>query len=87
MRIRVEDNRLDLVQINKAAADSLRLQILQVLKTESFGVLELCEIFELAQSKLSHHLKVLLNAGLVATRRDGNSIFYRRPLVLVDSPY
>ena len=76
-----------LAQINKAAADGLRLQILQVLKAESFGVLELCEIFELAQPKLSHHLKVLLNAGLVATRRDGNSIFYRRPLLLIDTPF
>ncbi len=49
-----------LAQVNKAAADELRLQILQVLRAESFGVLELCEIFELAQPKLSHHLKVLL---------------------------
>ncbi len=29
---------------------------------------------------------MLLNAGLVATRRDGNSIFYRRPLLLTDNP-
>ena len=65
----------------KAAADTLRLQILRVLHSESFGVLELCHIFELAQPKLSHHLKVLFNAGLVTTRREGNSIFYRRPLL------
>lgn len=70
----------------KAASDPLRLQILRVLKAESFGVLELCQILELAQSKLSHHLKVLANAKLVATRREGNSIFYRRPLLDLDSP-
>lgn len=70
----------------KAAADPLRLQILRTLKAESFGVLELCQILELAQSKLSHHLKVLANAKLVATRRDGNSIFYRRPLLDLDAP-
>ncbi len=81
-----DTTRASLVQINKAAADGLRLQILQVLKAESFGVLELCDIFKLAQPKLSHHLKVLLNAGLVATRRDGNSIFYRHPLLLIDTP-
>lgn len=70
----------------KAASDPLRLQILRVLKAESFGVLELCRILGLAQSKLSHHLKVLANAGLVATRREGNSIFYRRPLLDLDAP-
>ena len=70
----------------KAAADPLRLQILRTLKAESFGVLELCQILDLAQSKLSHHLKVLAKAKLVATRRDGNSIFYRRPLLDLDTP-
>lgn len=62
----------------KALADSLRLQILRVLKNESFGVLELCKILDTRQSALSHHLKILANANLVSTRREGNSIFYRR---------
>lgn len=70
-----------LALVCKAASDELRLQILRVLRHESFGVLELCQILNLAQSKLSHHLKVLAGAGLVATRREGNSIFYRRPLL------
>lgn len=70
----------------KAASDPLRLTILRALRAESFGVLELCHILDMAQSKLSHHLKVLSGAGLVATRRDGNSIFYRRPLLAEDTP-
>ncbi len=69
----------------KAAADELRLQILRVLHSESFGVLELCHIFDLAQPRLSHHLKVLANAGLVSTRREGNSIFYRRSLLEIEN--
>lgn len=70
-----------LAAITKAAADPLRLQILLALRSGSFNVLELCHIFSLAQPKLSHHLKVLLTAELVATRKEGNSIFYRRPLL------
>jgi ubiquinone/menaquinone biosynthesis C-methylase UbiE len=62
----------------KASADPLRLQVLRVLRKDSFGVSELCAIFAIRQPALSHHLKVLANAGLVATRREGNSIFYRR---------
>jgi len=62
----------------KACADHLRLDILQVLSRDSFGVLELCSIFDSKQSGMSHHLKILANADLVTTRREGNSIFYRR---------
>ena len=41
-------------------------------------MLELSELFGVKQSGMSHHLKVLFNAGLGATRREGNTIFYRR---------
>lgn len=64
----------------KAAGDQLRLDILRVLRSNSFGVLELAQIFDMRQSGMSHHLKVLASAGLVSTRREGNSIFYRRSL-------
>ncbi len=67
-----------LANLCKASADPLRLQVLRVLREDSFGVSELCAIFDIRQPALSHHLKVLANAGLVATRREGNSIFYRR---------
>lgn len=70
----------------KALADTLRLQILRVLKNESFGVLELCKILDTRQSALSHHLKILANANLVSTRREGNSIFYRRAFITQEDP-
>ena len=66
---------------SKASADPLRLNILRILGEGSFGVLELCQLFEIKQSSMSHHLKILANAGLVTTRREGNSIFYRRALL------
>lgn len=62
----------------KAYSDPLRLEILRVLAQDSYGVLELSRIFATTQSGMSHHLKVLANAGLVASRREGNSIYYRR---------
>ena len=67
----------------KASSDPLRLNILRILGEGSFGVLELCQLFEVKQSSMSHHLKILANAGLVTTRREGNSIFYRRSLLNV----
>jgi DNA-binding transcriptional ArsR family regulator/precorrin-6B methylase 2 len=67
-----------LAHLCHASGESLRLQILRALSRDSFGVLELCQIFDAKQPSLSHHLKVLAKAGLVTTRREGNSIFYRR---------
>ncbi|WP_045855936.1 ArsR/SmtB family transcription factor [Teredinibacter purpureus] len=71
-------NALSISPLLKAAADPLRLDILRALATDSYGVTELCHLFQIKQSSMSHHLKVLATAGLVATRREGNSIFYLR---------
>lgn len=62
----------------KAAADPLRLLILRVLASNSYNVAELCQIFSLRQPALSHHLKLLTHAGLILSRKEGTSAFYRR---------
>jgi ubiquinone/menaquinone biosynthesis C-methylase UbiE/DNA-binding transcriptional ArsR family regulator len=70
----------ELAALCKAGGDPLRLNVLRALANDSFGVLELAQIFAIGQSGMSHHLKVLAQAGLVATRREGNAVFYRRAL-------
>ena len=74
------DDSDELAALCKAGGDPLRLNVLRVLANDSFGVLELAQIFATGQSGMSHHLKVLAQANLVATRREGNAIFYRRAL-------
>ncbi|MET1079940.1 MAG: metalloregulator ArsR/SmtB family transcription factor [Pseudomonas sp.] len=74
----------ELAALCKAGGDPLRLNVLRALANDSFGVLELAQIFATGQSGMSHHLKVLAQAGLVATRREGNAIFYRRALAQAD---
>jgi ArsR family transcriptional regulator len=74
----------ELAALCKAGGDPLRLNVLRALANDSFGVLELAQIFAIGQSGMSHHLKVLAQAGLVATRREGNAVFYRRALPQVD---
>lgn len=74
----------DVVQISKAVGDQLRASILKVLCRDSYSVLELCAIFDMAQPALSHHLKKLSDAGLVKKRREGTSIFYQRASALAN---
>jgi ArsR family transcriptional regulator len=71
----------DLATLCKASGDLLRLQILQVLRQDSLAVQELCAIFSIRQPAMSHHLKVLAGAGLITSRREGNSIYYRRAVL------
>ncbi|MEE4202293.1 MAG: metalloregulator ArsR/SmtB family transcription factor [Halieaceae bacterium] len=74
------DAATDLAGLFKALGDALRLDILRVMRGDSFSVSELCDVFELRQSALSHHLKVLVNADWLTRRREGTAIYYRRQL-------
>lgn len=76
----IPEQRETLAALCKASGDELRLNVLRALANDSFGVLELAQIFGIGQSGMSHHLKVLAQADLVATRREGNAVFYRRAL-------
>lgn len=60
----------------KALADPSRLRILALLEDEELTVGELTEILGMTQSRVSGHLGVLREAGLVRDRRQGTSAFY-----------
>ncbi len=79
-RLKAVASGISLLTFCKATAEQQRLDILRVLSRDSFGVLELCRIFDCKQSTISHHLKILSGAELVLRRREGNSIFYHRAL-------
>jgi ArsR family transcriptional regulator len=55
----------------KALNDPTRLQILKLLQNGPFNVNEILSIFEMGQSRISRHLKILFDAELVYSRRDG----------------
>ena len=61
-------------------AHPLRIQVLRVMRADSFSVSELCTAFSVRQSALSHHLKILTDAGFLARRHEGTATFYRRQL-------
>ena len=60
----------------KVLADPTRLGVLSTLLSAPRHVAELSAELCVEQSLMSHHLRVLRDAGLVETRRDGRSVLY-----------
>ena len=59
-----------------ALSDETRLSILERLRLGERCVCELTDALDAAQSRLSFHLKVLKDAGLIADRREGRWMYY-----------
>jgi ArsR family transcriptional regulator len=59
-----------------ALSDGTRLSILQRLRLGERCVCDLTDAMDAAQSRLSFHLKVLKDAGLVTDRREGRWMYY-----------
>jgi ArsR family transcriptional regulator len=67
------------IKILKALADPTRLRIVAVLLRSEVCVCELMAILNLEQSRISHQLRILRDAGIVEDRRDGRWIVYAIP--------
>jgi len=65
------------VAVLRAAGESTRLRILALLAHEELAVLELTRILGQSQPRVSRHLKLLAEAGLVERFADGAWVFYR----------
>src|SRR5712671_3301758 len=59
-----------------ALSDETRLQIVEMLSHGERCVCELQDVLDAAQSRLSFHLKVLKESGLVTDRREGRWMYY-----------
>lgn len=66
-----------LQKILKTLADPTRVRILSLLEREELAVQELMEVLGMAQSRVSRHLGILREAGLLRDRREGTYVFYR----------
>ena len=65
-----------IVESLKALGEENRIKIVGLLCEEEMCVCELIEKLELSQSAVSHHVKILKQAGLINGRRKGKWIFY-----------
>ena len=65
------------VAVLRAAAEPTRLRVLALLAREELAVLELCRVLGQSQPRVSRHLKLMSDAGLVERFPDGAWVFYR----------
>ncbi len=72
------------VKILKALADANRLHILELLGSGEQCACVLLGNLDLSQPTLSHHMKILCDAGLVTSRKAGKWIYYTRRAETLD---
>lgn len=72
----MERTNLAMARVFKAMGDENRLTILSLLHTGERCACRLQEALGISQPTLSHHMRILLDAGLVNARKDGKWIHY-----------
>jgi len=74
-----EESAAGLARMFKALADPIRLRLLSVIASHGGGEVCVCDLigpFNVSQPTISHHLKVLREAGLVDSERRGTWVYY-----------
>jgi ArsR family transcriptional regulator len=67
----------NVLKIFKALSDQTRLRIFNILAGHELNVNEIVEVLQMGQSRISRHLKILSDCGLVRSRRDGSFVYYQ----------
>ncbi|MEV0180173.1 metalloregulator ArsR/SmtB family transcription factor [Streptomyces sp. NPDC050625] len=75
-----EDQATELAKVFKALGDPVRLRLMSMIASRGQGgevcVCELTPAFDLSQPTISHHLKLLRQAGLIDCERRGTWVYY-----------
>ncbi|WP_437102937.1 ArsR/SmtB family transcription factor [Streptomyces sp. enrichment culture] len=74
-----EEQAADLARVFKALGDPVRLRLLSMIASKAGGEVCVCDLtpaFDLSQPTISHHLKLLRQAGLIDCERRGTWVYY-----------
>lgn len=63
-------------RIFKALGDRNRLEIMDLLKDKELSAGQILEEIKMGQSTLSHHMKILCDSGIVASRKESRWVYY-----------
>jgi ArsR family transcriptional regulator len=65
-----------MISILKALSDPNRQDILRLLARQEMGACEIIQAIGLAQPTIAHHLRILKQAGLISSQKEGKFVFY-----------
>ncbi len=68
---------MSILTLFKALSDETRIRLMNLLDKHELSVNEIVTLMGMGQSRISRHLKILTDSGLLTSRRDGLWIFYR----------
>ncbi len=74
-----EGQAVELSKVFKALGDPVRLRLLSMIASKAGGEVCVCDLtpaFDLSQPTISHHLKLLRQAGLIDCERRGTWVYY-----------
>ncbi|MGW1889101.1 ArsR/SmtB family transcription factor [Streptomyces sp. NPDC002004] len=74
-----DERAAELAKVFKALGDPVRLRLLSMIASREGGEVCVCELtpaFDLSQPTISHHLKLLRQAGLIDCERRGTWVYY-----------
>lgn len=74
-----EEQAGELAKVFKALGDPVRLRLLSMIASRAGGEVCVCDLtpaFDLSQPTISHHLKLLRQAGLIDCERRGTWVYY-----------
>lgn len=66
-----------MIDVIKSLADPTRLRLIGILECGEFTVQDLVSILRMGQSRVSRHLKILVDAGICSVRRQGTWSYFR----------
>ena len=73
-------NSAQFVGIMESLSDPIRINILELMMDGEICVCDIVKVTGLSQSKISYHIKILKDSGLISDRQEGRWVYYKLDL-------
>ena len=76
-------NSAQFVGIMESLSDPIRINILELMMDGEICVCDIVNVTGLSQSKISYHIKILKDSGLITDRQEGRWVYYKLDLEIL----
>ncbi len=76
-------NSAQFVGIMESLSDPIRINILELMMNGEICVCDIVKVTGLSQSKISYHIKILKDSGLITDRQEGRWVYYKLDLEIL----